>query len=279
MGASAPNGHFRRGKESAVQVVVGVKSDPGKVRAHNEDNYIVGQQLWAVADGMGGQAAGAVASGIVTKHLRDRDGGGPLAESDVAPLLDGINQAIVAYGNLNTESAGLGSTVSGLASVRLGGADHWAVFNIGDSRVYRYANGQLQRETTDHSEVQELVEAGRLNPALADTHPARNILTRSLGSVPSPRADVLVRPQEAGDVFLICSDGLTTEVSESAIAAVLRDYSDPTQVADRLVDLALAHGGRDNVTVVVLIVGPDGPAATNLNDDTIPKTSLIEGHE
>ncbi|MDR0416564.1 MAG: protein phosphatase 2C domain-containing protein [Propionibacteriaceae bacterium] len=243
------------------------------MRPQNEDSYFAGNQIWAVADGMGGQAAGDVASRIVIDRLSERDQGGPLSESDLEPLLDSINAAIVAHGHANADARDLGSTVSGLAAVRLGAADHWAIFNIGDSRVYRFVAGALQQVTIDHNEVEEAVAAGRLDPEEARTHPSRHVLTRSLGSTPGPRADVVLLPQADDDVFLICSDGLTSEVAEPDIAAILGACPDPIWAVDQLVDLAIANGGHDNVTAMILQVVPAEGPASDLEEKTIPRSS------
>ena len=240
-----------------MNVVVGAHSDVGRVRSHNEDSYFTGQRIWAVADGMGGQAAGDVASAIVTRFLRDADAG-PLVPDDLTRLIAGINDAILDYARRHPAAAGMGSTLSGIASIQVGNARHWSVFNVGDSRVYRFVDGQLLRETVDHNEAAELVEAGRLDPAEAASHPGRNVLTRALGSLPAPTPDISWLPQGRDETFLICSDGLTSEVTDDAIASVLRRYDDPGAAADRLVDLALARGAHDNVTAVVVTARRDG---------------------
>lgn len=253
-----------------VVLEVGVRSDVGCLRAHNEDSYLVGRQIWAVADGMGGQAAGEVASGIVVEQLRRADEGGVLSQRALVDLVAEINAAILEHARKNPSTRGLGSTVAGIASIEVGGVRHWGVFNVGDSRVYRFRDGVLARETVDHNEAQHLVELGRLTPVDALTHPGRSVLTRSLGSVPAPQPDLLVLPQDRDETFLICSDGLTSEVSDAVISDTLRNCSDPTKAVDRLVDLVLAHGARDNVTVIVVAVRSlDGEAGV-CPEPTVP---------
>ncbi|MDR1212773.1 MAG: protein phosphatase 2C domain-containing protein [Propionibacteriaceae bacterium] len=262
-----------------MRVRAGVRSDVGRVRRHNEDNYLVGRRIWAVADGMGGQAAGDVASSIVIERLQVCDAAGPLCQDDLVAAVGAINQAILRYGSDNDEAEGLGSTVCGLASISLGQEqDHWAIFHVGDSRVYRYADDLLTRETVDHSEVEELIQAGKIDLSQARCHPQRNVLTRSLGQSPPPRPDVLLLPPMAGEVFLICSDGLTSEVSDDQIGQVLNGCPDPDQAADRLLRMALEAGGRDNVTVLVLRIEADdepGSVETERAEDTIPRPDLV----
>ncbi|MCL2315997.1 MAG: protein phosphatase 2C domain-containing protein [Actinomycetia bacterium] len=268
--------HDRSGDEN-VKLIAGARSDVGKVRSHNEDSYLVGKRIWAVADGMGGHAAGEVASTIVTERLRAQDRRGALDLDVITHVIDAINEAILEHGRTHPAALGLGSTVSGIASTRLGDVRHWIVFNIGDSRVYRYANGRLTRETVDHNEAEELIESGELDPEQAKTHPSRSVLTRALGSVPGPQPDVLVLPQRRDDTFLICSDGLTSEVPDSVLLETLRDYQAPDEAADRLVQLALDNGAKDNVTAIVVAVrsGNDTDTPTEESvETTIPKAEL-----
>ena len=141
----------------------------------------------------------------------------------------------------------MGTTVAGLGLVCIAGSDHWVVFNVGDSRVYRFVGDALVQMTVDHTEVAELVAAGAVAAADAHTHPRRHVVTRALGSDPAPEPDVWVFPPTAGERFLICSDGLFLELSEAEIVDVLRAEPSPQRVADELVRRAQAHGGRDDV--------------------------------
>lgn len=262
-----------------MDVAVGALTDVGRVRSHNEDAYFTGEQIWAVADGMGGQAAGEVASSIVVDHLRAADAAGVLTADDLSPLIAAINQAILDYAEADPTAAGLGSTVAGIASIAVDEVAHWSVFNVGDSRVYRFADGQLVSQTKDHNEVTELIDAGQLDPADAADHPSRFVLTRALGSNPAPRADIRLLPQGGDETFLICSDGLTSEVADEAIETVLATCPEPKQAVERLIDLALMHGAQDNVTAVVLAVHQHDDDA-RLNDQsaetTIPRPDIEE---
>ena len=156
-----------------LTVTSGHRSDVGRVRHHNEDSVLAGERLWAVADGMGGHAAGDTASAMVIDGLRPLDDRPALRPGDLVAALHDVNERILAHGHANPAVRGLGSTVTGVAVVSVGGADHWAVFNVGDSRVYRYADGTLARATVDHSEAEELILEGVITPEQARTHRAR----------------------------------------------------------------------------------------------------------
>lgn len=238
-----------------VVVTTGSCTDVGKVRDHNEDALLVTDRLWAVADGMGGHAAGEVASAAVIEVM-DRLAG---EYSDTLLTVEAIVQSVhTAHRGLHElaathpEQRGMGTTLTGLALVSHEGEDRWAVFNVGDSRTYRLHDGELMQVTVDHSEVQELVDAGILTAAEAAVHPARNIITRSLGMPASLTVDVWVVPIEPEQTFLLCSDGLTNEVSDPEIADALESPDDPQSIAERLVHAANDHGGQDNITVIVL---------------------------
>lgn len=231
---------------------VSARSDVGRIRKLNEDALLVGEYLWAVADGMGGHAAGDVASALVVSVLRGLDGPG-LSVEDIVEAVATANEQILEHAASHPESFGLGTTLAGVAEVSVGGACHWAIFNVGDSRVYRLDQGHLSRATIDHSEVEELIMAGQLTEVQARSHPLRNVITRSVGSNPAPQVDVWVLPQSAGERFLICSDGLTTELSDLAIRALLSGGV-VAEIAHELVEGALAAGGRDNVSVIVVAV-------------------------
>lgn len=257
--------------------VCGAATGTGLVRVANEDSLVVGRRVFAVADGVGGHAAGDVASALVVSRLRRLGGRCDLEPADVLQALMSANADILAAVRGAAGLDGMATTVAGLGLVRVGGAEHWLVFNIGDSRVYRLMSGALVRMTADHSEVAELVSAGRITEEQARSHPRRNVLTRSLGTDPAPIADTWVFPPDAGERFLICSDGLTGELTEARIAAVLSGEPDVQRAADELVDAANAAGGRDNVTVVVVDVPlswADRPA--DANDRTAPRPTLPE---
>jgi len=239
-----------------------VRSDIGHVREGNEDSAYAGTRLVAVADGMGGHAAGEVASSTVIQTLAtlDEDPAG-------GDLLDALSRAVIqANSTLRALSAqdsrydGMGTTITALLSAggRLG------LIHVGDSRAYLFRDGRLEQLTHDHTLVQDLVDVGRITAEQAKSHPQRSLLTRALDGRDSVHPDVSVREARLGDRHLLCTDGLSSVVSDETIADALR-LPDPQAAADRLVELALRGGGPDNVTVVVADVvdetddSPDSP--------------------
>ena len=190
---------------------------------------------------MGGHAAGEVASSLAVEALREvgesagSGEAGGLRPKDVLDAVQAANRAILQSVARNPEQTGMATTLAGLARVTVGGSPHWAVFNIGDSRVYRVVDGRLTQVSTDHSEVAELVSLGLLTPQEALVHPARNIVTRCLGRDPLEPVDSWVFPPHAGERFLLCTDGLTNELRDPTIARILGDGDDPQAIADRLV--------------------------------------------
>ncbi|MFX4286353.1 PP2C family protein-serine/threonine phosphatase [Janibacter sp. G349] len=261
---------------------VGAATDTGRVRDHNEDSALAEGGIFVVADGMGGHAAGEVASGIAVEAMRELVTHPELTAEDVSRQLVVANQRILDAVEGNPEQRGMGTTATGLALVSAGGSDHWAVFNVGDSRVYRWIDGGLSQVTVDHSEVQELVDAGVITAEEARVHPARNVVTRSLGTDYAYQSDVWVLPPYAGERFIICSDGLTNEVPDERMRDILQACPDPQVAAEELVRAAVEAGGRDNVTVVV--VNLDGDVGDDLaetsprrpGDDTTPRDSFTE---
>ncbi len=250
---------------------VGAATDVGRVRDHNEDSALAEGGIFVVADGMGGHAAGEVASGIavdVLRELADRD---DLTAAEVKRQVALANERILGAVADQPDQRGMGTTVAGIALVTAGGSDHWAVFNVGDSRVYRVIDGRLTQITVDHSEVRELMDAGVITAAEARTHPLRNVVTRSLGTDAQADPDVWVFPPFAGERFVICSDGLTNELTDDEIAEVLAELDEPQEAAEELVRNAVQAGGRDNVTVVVVAL--EGTTTEPDDSDTTPRES------
>ena len=231
----------------------GSRSDVGRVREHNEDSYLVDFPLFAVADGMGGHAAGEVASTIAVSTLADcqltkpdADALGAAVEQANLAVLDGVTQG--------QGRQGMGTTCT--AVVIDGG--RMAVGHVGDSRAYMLHEGKLLRVTHDHSFVEELVDAGEITPEEARVHPSRSIITRALGSDPHMRADAFTVDVTRGDRVLLCSDGLSSMVTDDVIEEAMVTSPAPQACADKLVDLALEAGGLDNVTAIVIDVKDDG---------------------
>jgi len=238
----------------------GAASDVGLTRAHNEDALFAQFPMFLVADGMGGHAAGEVASGIAKREL------GALATEEVLTIdrisetIQRANEAIVTASESADELRGMGTTVVGITLVEDRKQELWLVFNLGDSRLYRLFNGELELVTTDHSEVQELVDVGAISASDAKHHAHRNVITRALGLAAAVEPDFWLLPPVPGERFLLCSDGLTTEVEDDLIASLLGSEENPTVAAFRLVEQAVSSGGRDNVTVVVIDVVASGGA-------------------
>jgi serine/threonine protein phosphatase PrpC len=247
----------------------GAASDVGRVRDHNEDSVLAEGSVFVVADGMGGHAAGEVASAIVTNTLAGLVDRQRLRSEDVVAALQQANGRILRSVAHHPEQAGMGTTAAGLAVVSAGGSDHWAVFNVGDSRVYRYLDGQLTLVTVDHSEVRELVDAGLITEEEAARHPLRNVVTRSLGTETMPTPDLWVFPPVPGERFVICSDGLSNELGPEDIRRTVARFDDPQEAAEALAQAAVMAGGRDNVSVIVVAL--DSQEDAGFDGDTAPR--------
>ena len=235
-----------------MTITAGAVTHAGLVRSANEDSLLTTAQFAAVADGMGGHAAGEVASRIAVESIAELAAHPMPQPDDVIEAIARANQRILEQGAAQLEFAGMGTTLSGIGLLTVANSPQWIVYNVGDSRVYRHADGSLAQVTVDHSEVEELRAAGQLSDDEARHYPRRNVVTRSLGSDPPPRPDVWVFPPQPGERFVICSDGLNLEVSDAEIAAVIEERRDPYEAASLLVERALAAGGRDNVTAIVV---------------------------
>jgi PPM family protein phosphatase len=232
-------------------------TDPGRRRRQNEDAYVVQPPLFAVADGMGGAQAGEIASRIAASALRD-SGSGP-GEDAVAALIQEANRRVYEAAASDDARAGMGTTMTaalfGAGSVRIG--------HVGDSRAYRVRDGVLEQLTEDHSLVAELVRSGKLSPEEADVHPQRSVITRVLGTDPEVDVDTFEVEARPGDIFMICSDGLTSMVDDDAILSVLGQPGRALeQRAHSLVDAANRGGGEDNITVILFELGDGDPDDT-----------------
>jgi len=242
--------------------LVGATTHVGRVRNSNEDSYVVTDNVFAVADGMGGHLAGEVASAMTVTVLRYLEA--DVSTDDAVQAVISANAAILQRSRSDAAHRGMGTTLTGLVVVQQDNEQRLAVINVGDSRTYRLRSGALEQVTIDHSYVQELVAAGHITAEEARSHPQRNIVTRALGIEAAVGIDVWTLPVVRGDRYLACSDGLVDEVTDEVILDVLCEYADPQAAADELVRRANAAGGRDNTTVVVVdvAVGLD-PATVN----------------
>ncbi len=232
----------------------------GAVRKLNEDSLLDWPEmgLWVVADGMGGHEAGDVASRMIVESFRNLE---PPQNrrafvEDLLVRLQEVNVDLQDYAAEHFGSAVVGSTVVILAGFRHRCSCLW----VGDSRIYLLRGGELRQVTRDHSQVQEMVDLGLLDHEQAELHPAGNVITRAVGAADSLAVDMVTHEVEDGDVFLLCSDGLSNAVDEGRIADVLaQDGCDGA--ASRLIDLALSNGARDNVTAVVVRIEAKGGGA------------------
>jgi protein phosphatase len=223
------------------------KTDTGRQRRDNEDSAFARAPVFVVADGMGGAQAGEVASRLAIEAFEQGlpDSGSP--EERLATRVREANHQIYERSRADRGRAGMGTT---LTAAYVDDA-HLAIAHVGDSRAYMFRDGTLQRLTQDHSLVDELVRRGKLTEEQAAEHPQRSIITRALGPEPDVEVDTWTYPARAGDVFLLCSDGLTSMISEEKVAAVLTAHPDLGQAADELIRAANEAGGRDNITVVL----------------------------
>ncbi|MFC6357379.1 PP2C family protein-serine/threonine phosphatase [Luethyella okanaganae] len=235
-----------------VTLAWAARTDTGLRREANEDSYLAQAPIFAVADGMGGHSAGDFASAAVVTRLAEHGGRGVV---DAAAIDHSLALAVADMGRgAGVTDQGTGTTVTGAALALVGGEPSWLVFNIGDSRVYLLTHGVLEQLTIDHSVVQELVDAGHITREEADTHPHSNVITRAVGFHEAPVPDYRVLPVEVGMRLLVCSDGLTKELTPYGIRHFLLSNPKAETAAQQLVDAALGNGGRDNVTVLVVDV-------------------------
>lgn len=253
----------------------GAATDRGRLRKVNEDRFIASPPVFVVADGMGGHAAGDLASQLAIDQFNSLAGTEHVTVSDTLGAVDRANETILAESAKDQDRLGMGTTITGIVAVMAAGSEHWMVFNVGDSRVYRVLNGRMEQITTDHSEAEEMVAAGKITREASRKYHRRNVVTRSLGTDPAPTADSWMFPPETGDRFLVCSDGLTLELDEPAIHELATSIEDPQELADQLVARAVSAGGRDNVTVIVV----DGERAFVQEEpdvDTTPRPLVQE---
>lgn len=235
------------------------KSDTGLARRANEDNFFARSPLFVVADGMGGAQAGEVASRVAADAFAGGLPEGGTTEERLATRVLEANSRIHTLSREDRERAGMGTT---LTAAYLDG-EEIVVAHVGDSRAYLWRDGELTRLTRDHSLVDELVRRGKLTEEEAAEHPQRSIITRALGPEPDVEVDTRTYRGQAGDLLLLCSDGLTSMISEQLIAGILRGADGIEAAGRELVDAANAAGGRDNITVVLFRLEevPTGAAA------------------
>jgi len=258
-----------------LTLAIGAATDTGNLRGQNEDAHIAEQNLFAVADGMGGHNAGEVASAMAIEHLRSIALSGVSSADAFAQVVRDLNSAIYASATSTTDLRGMGTTLTAAALLTSNSdtdqPSQIVIANVGDSRTYLLRSGELRQLSVDHSYVQELVTEGLLTVDEARTHPRRNIVTRALGIDQQVSVDTWTIPMFDGDRFMLCSDGLVDEVPLEEITEMMREHSTPQHVAERLVTAAKRHGGRDNITVIVVDVNINAVATEVVaNPDTAP---------
>jgi protein phosphatase len=234
---------------------------PGRKRRHNEDSYVHEPPLFAIADGMGGAKAGEVASGLAVEALQLRPDLSGDHEDYVVELIQEANRRVHTRATEDAEASGMGTTMT----VALVDADNERVTfgHVGDSRAYRIRNGELQQLTDDHSLVGELIRSGKLTREEAEVHPQRSVITRALGTDPDVDVDTFVVETQPGDIYLLCSDGLSGMVSDAGILRIVADNRGDLQAAAKaLIAAANRGGGDDNITVVVFALDGDDEGAT-----------------
>lgn len=254
-----------------LRVAHGGLTDIGLLRAVNEDAFLAEPPVFLVADGMGGHRAGDVAARAALDAFTDLVG----QEFVTSGQLDAaLARAAADVARLGDDVGAPGCTLTGLVLSLQGDLPCLHVVNVGDSRTYHFTRGVFSLVTRDHSEVQELIDAGRLTLSQARTSARRNVITRALGAGAGPvvPVDRFLLPAQAGDRFVICSDGLSALVSEPVIEAVVHSARPPRQVARELVDRALAAGGTDNVTVLIVDIIDVHPTweSVDVDDETLP---------
>lgn len=232
-------------------VTCGYGTDRGLSRELNEDSLIAVDPVFAVADGMGGHEAGEIASALCVQTLGNMSQLAAGVRSATAVV---VHKCILAADSeiRNATGGRAGTTLSGVVVAEHMGVAYWLVMNIGDSRTYRLSGGEFRQISVDHSEVQELVEAGRITREEATVHPRRHVVTRALGTGGENEADFWLLPVQDGDRILVCSDGLTGELSDEHMFRILSTSEKPQDAVDALIKEALLSGGRDNVTAIVV---------------------------
>jgi PPM family protein phosphatase len=245
---------------------VGVVTDTGRKRRHNEDAYVCEPPLFAIADGMGGAQAGEVASRLAAAALREShaDAGG---ERRITELIQEANRRIYDRSNEDPNTSGMGTTMT-VALVENGTV---AFGHVGDSRAYLIRAGEMEQITEDHSLVNELLKSGKLSPEEAVGHPQRSVITRALGTDPDVDVDTFTIAARAGDLFLLCSDGLTDMVDEHSILGLVEENRDDLDRALKsLVRAANRGGGEDNITVVAFEIGDVGTHDGQTQEQALP---------
>lgn len=258
-----------------LRLTWGGATDQGRIRANNQDAMYADSGLFVVADGMGGHQGGEVAANLAVRTLTNAE------RSDREQLREAVAEANRVVHQTALEEAelhGMGTTLTTLAVSQEANTHQFVILNVGDSRVYRHRDGQLEQLTEDHSYVAELVRRGELDDEAAQVHPYRNMLTRAIGVHAEVEIDEWLLEPVSGDRFMLCSDGLTNELADVEIAEQLGFDKDPSTTAKALVGLANKRGGRDNSTVLIVdvqveVIDPDEPPLSSGTGESQGRTS------
>jgi PPM family protein phosphatase len=250
-----------------------VASDTGRRRRRNEDNYVVAPPLFAVADGMGGAQAGEVASRLAASALEGEGSDGLQGLERIDALIQEANRRIYDRASTDPAASGMGTTMT----VALVEGMTVALGHVGDSRAYLVRGEQMEQLTDDHSLVNELLKSGRLSEEEAHAHPQRSVITRAVGTDPDVDVDGFSIEAEEGDVFLLCSDGLTDMVEDEEILELVHEHRDDLEKAVKaLVSAANRGGGEDNITAVAFRISADGPVSP---EDTVAMPAITGDQE
>jgi protein phosphatase len=245
-------------------------TDVGRQRDANEDNFVLAEPLFAVADGMGGAQAGEVASRTAADVFEDVSGGRDAPERLLSDLAREANRRIFEMAQSDASRRGMGTTLTA-AMVWSEGV---SIGHVGDSRAYRLRGGKLEQLTHDHSLVAELQRSGQLSAEAAENHPQRSIITRALGPEADVEVDAHTHTARDGDVYVLCSDGLTGMIGDADMEAILRGAGTLAEAAESLVKAANQSGGKDNITVVLFRLGEDD-GAPPADDDTLSGSETV----
>jgi protein phosphatase len=242
----------------------------GRRRETNQDALLTSYPLFIVADGMGGHIGGEIASASTVDRLGGVVAEGSVTAKTIERALSSAVEDIASH--LETTDDGTGTTLTGVYLDTSEEPPHWVTLNIGDSRVYLLRDGVIDQITTDHSVVQELIAAGRLSPEEAENHPYGNVITRAVGPSESVAPDYVRLDVVDADRFVICSDGLTKELTDYGIQHFLTEHADPADAVNAMMDAALENGGRDNITIIVLDVSVRPSTAPDEALDSVATT-------
>jgi PPM family protein phosphatase len=241
------------------------RTDVGRQRSANEDTFLVEPPFFAVADGMGGAKAGEVASAMAAGAFEGEHDSDEAAEAQLVRILREANRRIYDLAVSDESHRGMGTTLTAAKVV----GDEVSLGHVGDSRAYRMRDGELEQLTKDHSLVAELERSGQITAEAAEHHPQRSIITRALGPEPDVEVDTYTLTGREGDLFLLCSDGLTSMISDGEVSSILRSADSLDAAAEELVRAANQSGGKDNITVVLFRLGSAGDDGPPAEDETI----------